>query len=219
MDLNVLKPLNHLLPLHSIRNKLQNSRILNPINEDEAIKIYGRNIAVNEENSKRLNKLDGPLYSIKAIHIPANRKVNVNANGTIETTSFLEEVQIKVGCRIMLINNVDTSDGLVNGAQGTVQSVLTHENKVHYVLVKFDNKKIGAQQRRKLNFLEKITNVGQAVPIERVNFSYTLGKRNKSHGASASFFQLPLKLAWSKTAHKVNYYFKLLLVDPLTAGI
>ena len=105
----------------------------------------------------------------------------------------------------MLINNVNTIDGLVNGAQGYVQEILTSgsDKKVKYVLVKFDDPKIGEEQKRKFKFLQNITkNMGTAVPIESINFSYTLGDVNKKHGASASFQQIPLKCSWALTSHK-----------------
>ena len=94
---------------------------------------------------------------------------------------------------------------MVNGAQGDVQEIITSEGKVRYVLVKFKSPKVGAKQRRRLRFLERITEVGDAVPIERVNFSYPLGDPRKAHGASATLSQVPLKLAWSMTSHKVVF--------------
>ena len=86
-----------------------------------------------------------------AEHIPKDRNVTINADGSIEKTLFLDVLELKVGARVMLIHNVNTADGLVNGAQGVVQEILTSasDNKVRYVLVKFDNSKVGDEQRRK----------------------------------------------------------------------
>ena len=142
---------------------------------------------------------------MKAVHSPKDRNVKINADGSIEKTLFLDVLELKVGARVMLINNVNTIDGLVNGAQGYVQEILTSgsEKKVKYVLVKFDDPKIGDEQKRKFKFLQNITkNIATAVPIESVNFSYTLGDVNKKHGASASFQQFPLKCSWALTSHK-----------------
>ena len=41
-------------------------------------------------------------------------------HGTIENTNFLQELNLKVGSRIMIIYNVNIPDGLVNGQMGTV---------------------------------------------------------------------------------------------------
>ena len=59
------------------------------------------------------------------------KKLNTDCN----LTAGLEAVlQIAVGARVMLRRNMDTSNGLVNGALGTVTSI-----KAHHVVVLFDN--------------------------------------------------------------------------------
>ena len=177
---------------------LLNSRVLEP--EDENItKIFGKNVNVNEENCKQLNKLKTKKFTIKAVHIPEERNVKINSDGSIETSLFLDVLELKVGARVMLIHNVNTADGLVNGAQGIVQNIIANNDKVRFVLVKFDNEKIGEEQRRKYKFIQ---NMGPAVPIEKVKFSYTLGKANKKHSARAAFIQCPLKCSWSFSVHK-----------------
>ena len=181
-----------------------NSRVLSPENEDKVLKIFGKNFSVNLENYRRLGKLAGQLYVIDAIHLPKERNVKIKEGGTIEDTAFLDKLELKVGARVMLIHNVCTADGLTNGAQGVVMKVLLSERKVRYIMVKFDKKEIGAQQRHKLRFLSTVCNIEGVTPIERINFSYTLGNVSKNHAARASFLQIPLKLSWAVTSHKVN---------------
>ena len=183
-----------------------NSRILSPENEDQVLKIFGKNFSVNLENYRRLGKLAGHLYTINAIHLPKERNVKIKDDGTIEDTAFLDKLELKVGARVMLIHNVCTADGLTNGAQGVVEKVLHSEGKVRYVMVKFDNKEVGQQQRNKFKFLSSVCDTEGVTPIERVNFSYTLGNVSKNHAARASFLQVPLKLSWAVTSHKVNNF-------------
>ena len=45
----------------------------------------------------------------------------------------------------MLTVNVDVSDGLVNGARGTVQAIIKTGSEVTLVLVKFDHSRVGAK--------------------------------------------------------------------------
>ena len=71
-------------------------------------------------------------------------------------------------------------------------------------MVRFDNENVGQNLRRKLRFLAAVTNIKELTPIEKVTVSYTLGKVSKNHAARASFQQIPLKLSWALTAHKVN---------------
>ena len=189
---------------------LLKSRILDP-GEENVTKIFGKNLNVNEENRKKLAQIKSKKFVSHAVHVPKDRNVTINADGSIEKTLFLDSLELKEGARVMLIHNVNTADGLVNGVQGDVQEIIADKrtNKVRFVLVKFDNPKIGEEQRIKFKFLENgiaRTKLSSAVPIESINFSYTLGNANKKHGARASFIQIPLKCSWALTAHKVSIF-------------
>ena len=144
------------------------------------------------------------LFTIQAIHTPKTRSVKITAAGTIEDTGFLDKLEIKVDARVMLIHNVNTSDGLTNGAQGTVIKVLTDGEKVRYIVVKFDNKKVGALQRQKFKFLSSKCDLSEETTIERFSFSYTLGDTSKNHAARVTVLEFPLRLCWALTAHKVR---------------
>ena len=122
------------------------SRVLECQSGEETMKIYGKNISVNLENTRRLNTLKTNLFHIDAIHIPENRNVKINLDGTIEDTAFLNQIHIKEGARVMIIHNINTSDGLTNGAQGSLVNILTEDKKVRYLMIKFDNEKIGREQ-------------------------------------------------------------------------
>jgi hypothetical protein len=183
---------------------LLNSRITSEQFDDDVTKIFGKNYFVNCENFRRLEKLKSPLYTIEAIHLPKNRCVKVNEGGTIEDTAFLDKLQIKEGARVMLIHNINTSDGLTNGAQGTLIKILSDGSNVRYILIKFDNNRVGRLQRQKFRFLSSKCNISELTPIERVSFSYTLGNTSKNHAARATVLQFPLRLSWALTAHKVN---------------
>ena len=113
--------------------KLLNSRISSTNVEDDVTKVFGKNESVNCENSKQLQKSKFPLHTIQAIHTPKNRTVKVTPAGTIEDTAFLDKLEVKEQARIMLIHNVNTSDGLTNGAQGTIVQILTDDSKVRYI--------------------------------------------------------------------------------------
>lgn len=47
----------------------------------------------------------------------------------------------------MLTTNVDVSDGLVDGAKGEVVHIVTSNDKVSQVLVKFDNPSVATQAK------------------------------------------------------------------------
>ena len=50
--------------------------------------------------------------------------VNFPANPH-KTGSLLKVLNVKVGARVMLTTNIDVTDGLTNGAKGTVRNILT----------------------------------------------------------------------------------------------
>ena len=180
------------------------SRVLPPENEEATFQIYGKNASVNVVNERRLDLLPTKLHIIEATHIPANRKVNVKPAGTIEETAFFQTLRLKTGARVMLVHNVSTLDGLTNGAQGMVVELLSKDNIVRYVLIKFDNPDVGLEQRRKMRFLPSVAKRPDLTPIEKYSLNYTLGDIRKNHGANATLCQYPLKLSWAATSHKVG---------------
>ena len=185
--------------------KLLNSRISSLNVDDDITKVFGKNASVNCENKKQLEKSKFPLYTVQAIHTPKNRTVKVTPAGTIEDTAFLDKLEVKEQARVMLIHNVNTSDGLTNGAQGTITKILTDNSKVRYIFIKFDNKKVGRLQRQKFKFLSSKCDLSEVTPVERISFSYTLGDTSKNHAARATVLQFPLRLCWALTAHKVGF--------------
>ena len=100
-----------------------------------------------EFNKKMLTKLDAEIKDIPCID-EVNETVSVifkwskkateemkRLNSDCNLTAGLEAVlQVAVGARVMLCRNIDTSKGLVNGAIGTVISII-----VHHIGVQFDN--------------------------------------------------------------------------------
>ena len=183
-------------------NNLLKARIMKPEDEETTIKIFGKNEMVNAINEERLQSLASTQFTLDAIHLTKRKNLKITAAGTIEDTAFQETLKLKVGARVMLIHNVNTLDGLTNGAQGKIMDVVTKNEKVRYVIVKFDNPDIGAEQRRSCRFIPSVARSEDLTPIPRFELSYTLGDVRKDHGARASFLQFPLKLSWALTAHK-----------------
>ena len=185
--------------------ELLKSRCIKPENEETTMQIFGKNATVNDVNETRLKEHQSQLYTIEAKHDPPTRKVNIKNAGTVEETAFLQTLRLKVGARIMVIHNINTADGLTNGARGKVMEILAKEERVRYVLVQFDNPNIGMEQRRKFRHLPSIARQPLLTPIEKFQFSYTLGDIRKNHAARATVIQFPLRLSWASTVHKVCF--------------
>ena len=98
----------------------------------------------------------------------------------------------------MLTTNVDVSDGLVNGARGEVVHVVTSDNKVTHILVKFNHPDVGAKAKQSSRFRQRFPT---SVPIKKHEAMFRAkGKR----GSEITRLQFPLTLAWATTIHKVQ---------------
>jgi hypothetical protein len=188
--------------------ELLQSRIItedNPICKN-ALMIYGTNAAVNRFNAKMLASIPADEEKIPAVKIPpkSNKyyRFPVNKEGLIGETTFYNVLNLKNNSSVMLTYNVNTGDKLTNGQLGKITQIIksTSTNEVICVIIEFEDKSVGQQQKEKYKKYSKFV----GVPIFRINFSYSIGKTTKDHIASAQIIQFPLKLAWALTCHKVQ---------------
>ena len=142
-------------------------------------------------------------YTIKArdaaagqtTHIDlANQPENRNQTGGLHGT-----IKLAIGAHVMLVANIDVSDGLVNGARGEVVYIVTNTNHtVTSVLVKFDNQQVGIKAIQTSPYRGSFPN---AVPINKHKTTFHAKHRR---GSEITRLQFPLTLAWATTIHKVQ---------------
>ena len=66
-----------------------------------------------------------------------------------ESTQFMKTLSLKVNARVVLVFNVNTPDGLVNGAMGTIRDFTkTERGEIHIIWVEFDNNNVGEELRK-----------------------------------------------------------------------
>ena len=115
--------------------------------------------------------------------------------GKIKNTPLVNELHLKIGARVILTYNVDVVDSLANGCMGTVLDFIKFSNgKVRYVVVEFDNPDYGKERRSQFPELQKKYDGKLACPIEKIEFPYSLSKKETSNSFTAKVVQFPLCL-------------------------
>ena len=157
-------------------------------------------------NNRRLKELKGEEHEIIAISIHKTIKNFTPPEGKageVMKTPFQKELKVKLKAKVMLTYNVDTSDGLTNGARGELIGIIKDGNgNISKLVVKFGRESIGKERRRISSEICKKYPGG--TPIEKVNFPFSISKSKKSIVNTAMVIQFPLKLAFASTAHKIQ---------------
>ena len=158
-------------------------------------------------NSFYLQQLEGRELVIRARHHLQTRKkfkpYICAKEGTVANTSFMDELHLKIGCKVILIHNIDTSDGLTNGQLGELRWVITNEDgNIVKLLVEFKNEKVGSKNRK--NNSNLIYKYPKATVIEKVCVSYSLSKKSSVDSVRPTLIQFPIKVAQAITAHKIQ---------------
>lgn len=114
-----------------------------------------------------------------------------------ETAGLAETLNLAQGSRVMLIRNVYTDEGLVNGAQGTVEGIEwgdDNDTMPRGIYVKFDNPSIGRSFRNPIDHQYR-----EAILIRPITANF-FGKLNVHWSRT----QIPLTPCWATTVHKVQ---------------
>ena len=99
---------------------------------------------------------------------------------------------MKIGARIMVTTNIDVSDGLTNGATGTISDIVMDKTSIQIkaVLVAFDYDTFGKEVR--CQSIYKYFNL-DAIPIFQSGATFPFGRKNsKSFQATRRHFPLTL---------------------------
>ena len=127
----------------------------------------------------------------------------VSNAGTISNTPFQKELKVKIGAKVMLTYNIDTSDGLTNGARGDLVGVIEDDKgNISKLIIRFE---VEANGKNKRCQNQQIANQYQGgTPIDKVNFPFSISKSKKSLINTAYVVQFPVKLAFACTSHKIQ---------------
>ena len=169
--------------------------------------ISGTNETVNKMNNLKLCQVEGKEIELKASVFSDTRgefTPSLDKKLDIRGTTLQYKLCIKKGCRVMLTTNLDVCDGLTNGSQGLVVDFEHNKaGKIKYIMVKFDSKESGQERRKKFKSEEKYAGK-DLTPIEILERTFSLSKKQTSASSTATALQFPLRLAYAATAHKIQ---------------
>ena len=183
--------------------KVLESRIIPAESLDRnAFHITYTNEMVSRYNKKALDEIDAQSIVFTATKIPSkNYKIN-KKKGTIDSTAFVDKLELKIGARVKLIFNVNTIDEMVNGAFGTVIAFERRNpsSEIYAIIVKFDQESVGKKHRQESKLLSDKYASQIGTPIFKKTFEYLRPGLSRR----AKIIQYPLSLAHSSTAHSAQ---------------
>ncbi|XP_056093733.1 uncharacterized protein LOC130072579 [Rhinichthys klamathensis goyatoka] len=170
------------------------------------VHIFPTNKEVDEYNIQRLNEVCPEAISIRAQDFERNPKTGriekkVGFHLTVFNSCLAKCVSLGVGARVMLKKNINVSDGLVNGAFGTVVHISRSQKQddddydddfPSAIHVEFDDPNVGKIQRS--NQRHRFSQNSTVIEVQEDQVTTNGGLRR----------QFPLRLAWACTVHKVQ---------------
>ena len=158
---------------------------------DDALRLYARNDCTTRFNLARLRDLDKPVMKINATHSGKGAKDGSSDDaGRLEKTLLLSK-----GSRVMLTRNLWTTEGLVNGAMGTVLDLLWNEGV---------DDAFAVMPAVVLVVMDRYTGAGSLELDGGVHVVPIIPKTNQwdNNGVVCSRTQFPLVAAFAITIHK-----------------
>ena len=177
---------------------------VNPNNENyphDAMHGYAQNGHCDAWNEHRLKLLPGREFTNITTDSKKDNCMEL-ANVTMptnphETGNLRKVLTVKINARVMITTNIDVTDGLTNGAMGTVTNVVIKQTtgKISVILVAFDREHVG-QEARYTQWNNSINQNG--VPIHWTQATFPVQKKASFQATRSQF---PLTLAWAVTIH------------------
>ena len=163
--------------------KILKSRIIPKASLDKDVfHVMYTNKLVAEYNKKALGQINGEEYLFMAIKSSKNCTIHKD-KGTVDSTSFVNKLVLKIGSRVKLAYNINTIDGLVNGAMGNVIAFERNpKDEIYAIVVQFDQESIGQEHRQSHKSVKSLE-----------YFKYG--------GGRAKLIQFPIDLSDAATSH------------------
>ena len=172
----------------------------------DAFHVMYTNEEVAKYNQKGLDLIEGNEIQLKAIR--AKNCYIDKKKGTVDSTNFMDVLKFKIGSRVKLVFNINTMDGLVNGAFGNVVGIEKNRNdEIYAIIVKFDQESTGQEQRRVKKHLSEKYRESVGTPIFKHTLEYfKMSKSGHKTSGRGKVIQFPLWLADASTSHNAQVF-------------
>ena len=160
------------------------------------------------KNQHYILKMKGKLLILRAKHHHDTMKKYKpqisQKDGNVGTTSFKNELILKIGAKVMLVHNIDVPDMLTNGTIGELQDVVrtTDGKDIDFLVIKVKDEKVGKNNRDSHQRLK--SQYPDCIFIERIKLQYNINKKSGDVGSTATVIQFPVTLSYALTSHKVQ---------------
>ena len=174
----------------------------------DGVFIFTINADVNDQNNKFLDAMEGIETILNATvrhSTMKNFKPHIENDGSIKGTPLQSQLRVKRGAEVMLTHNIDTCDGLTNGAFGKIIDFSYNSNKkVKHILIEFYNANVGRTTRLKFpQYINKYPGKN-VTPIGLHESHYNIKNAFSTSASKAIAINFPIKLSFSVTSHKVQ---------------
>ena len=179
----------------SLKTRLVHDRSTCAFNSS-ILHIFPTKEEVTKHNEYMQSQLISPVMTFEATHFFSNNDIGVNENVTEsfipkkdrDAGGLLRILRLSVGTRVMLIRNLNTDCGLVNGAIGVVEKLPENTEVNGDVMVCFEN----------VQYQSSLKEKSAAVPIPKYNQEYLY------NGRFIIRCNYPLIVCWGTTVHKIQ---------------
>ena len=178
----------------------------------DCVGVFLTNHLKDQYNTQQIGNLQSEIFTVQAKDSKKDTStrrvpVTVTSKNAHETAGLEAEVQVAQYARYMHTKNTDVQDGLVNGAMGTIDKIEmnTHAPLKGTLYVKFDDKKVGIQTKRKSKYKH-------LVPIQAVTATFMY------NSVQVERTQFPGTLAWGITTHKAQGSTFTYMIADMTLG-
>lgn len=128
----------------------------------------------------------------------------MDKNGKVNKTPLDNHLYLKKKARVVLVHNIDVSDGLNNGTKGEILDVVKdEEGSVTQVIIKFDNMESGAKLRKNPTSTIQIE-YPLGTPISKLHLYYSFSRKQAVEGQKALCVQFPLRFGYEMTIHTIQ---------------